>query len=79
MYTYYRIRFYLEIISFIIAILAVLITINIKICFKNGIADDIIASFIFMLEDTRIDRDIREQYLETCKPLKENFFVRIDK
>ena len=40
---------------------------------------DIIASFIFMLEDTRIDRDIRKQYLETCKPLKENFFVRIDK
>ena len=32
---------------------------------------DIITSFIFMLEDTRIDRDIREQYLETCKPLKE--------
>ena len=44
LYTYYRIRFYLEIISFIIAILAVLITINIKICFKNGIADDIIAN-----------------------------------
>ena len=40
---------------------------------------DIIASFIFMLEDTRIDRDIRLQYLETCKPLKEKFFVRIDK
>ena len=40
---------------------------------------DIIKSFIFMLEDTRIDRDIRKQYLETCKPLKENFFVRIDK
>ena len=40
---------------------------------------DIITSFIFMLEDTRIDRDIREQYLETCKPLKERFFVRIDK
>ena len=40
---------------------------------------DIIASFIFMLEDTRIDRDIREQYLETCKPLKERIFVRIDK
>ena len=40
---------------------------------------DIIASFIFMLEDTRIDRDIREQYLETCKPIKEKFFVRIDK
>ena len=44
LYTYYRIRFYLEIISFIIAILAVLITVNIKICFKNGIADDIIAN-----------------------------------
>ena len=41
--------------------------------------EDIIASFIFMLEDTRIDRDIRKQYLETCKPLKEKFFVRIDK
>ena len=40
---------------------------------------DIIASFIFMLKDTRIDRDIREQYLETCKPLKEKFFVRTDK
>ena len=40
---------------------------------------DIIASFIFMLEDTRIDINIREQYLETCKPLKERFFVRIDK
>ena len=40
---------------------------------------DIIKSFMFMLEDTRIDRDIREQYLETCKPLKERFFVRIDK
>lgn len=40
---------------------------------------DIIASFIFMLEDTRIDRDIRLQYLETCKFLKQNFFVRIDK
>lgn len=40
---------------------------------------DIITSFIFMLEDTRIDRDIREQYLETCKPLKEKFYVRIDK
>ena len=26
-----------------------------------------------------IDRDIREQYLETCKPLKERFFVRIYK
>ena len=39
---------------------------------------DIITSFIFMLEDTRIDRNIRLQYLETCKFLKENFFVKID-
>ena len=28
---------------------------------------DIIASFIFMLEDTRIDYRIRKQYLESCK------------
>ena len=33
---------------------------------------DIIKSFIFMLEDTRIDRDIREQYLESCKILCKN-------
>ena len=50
------------------------------IIISSGIqVGDIITSFIFMLEDTRIDRDIRKQYLETCKPLKENFFVRIDK
>lgn len=40
---------------------------------------DIIASFIFMLEDSRINRDIRKQYLETCKSLKKNFYVRVDK
>ena len=44
LYTYYRIRFYIDIILFIIATLVVLITVNIKICFKNGIADDIIAN-----------------------------------
>lgn len=54
------------------------ITIKVKMTEMDEIKD-IIASFIFMLEDTRIDRNIREQYLETCKPLKENFFVRIDK
>ena len=27
---------------------------------------DIIASFIFMLEDARIDYRIRKQYLESC-------------
>ena len=53
-------------------------TIKVKMTEMDEVKD-IIASFIFMLEDTRIDRDIRKQYLETCKPLKENFFVRIDK
>ena len=54
------------------------ITLEVKATEMDEVAD-IIKSFIFMLEDTRIDRDIREQYLETCKPLKERFFVRIDK
>ena len=40
---------------------------------------DIIASFIFMLEDNRIDYMIRKQYLESCKYLKDNFFVNIDR
>ena len=53
-------------------------TIKVKMTEMDEVKD-IIASFIFMREDTRIDRDIRKQYLETCKPLKENFFVRIDK
>lgn len=53
-------------------------TIKVKMTEMDEVKD-IIASFIFMLEDTRIDRDIRKQYLETCKPLKEKFYVRIDK
>ena len=40
---------------------------------------DIIASFIFMLDDSRIDYRIRKQYLESCKYLKDNFFVNIDR
>lgn len=40
---------------------------------------DIITSFIFMLEDSRIDYRIRKQYLESCKYLKDNFFVNIDR
>ena len=40
---------------------------------------DIIASFIFMLEDSRIDYRIRKQYLESCKYLKGNFYVNIDR
>ena len=40
---------------------------------------DIIASFIFMLEDNRIDYRIRQQYLESCKYLKDNFYINIDR
>lgn len=40
---------------------------------------DIISTFIFMLEDSRIDIRIREQYLESCKTLKENFFVNLNR
>lgn len=53
-------------------------TINVKATEINEVKN-IIASFIFMLEDSRIDRDIRLQYLESCKELKEQYFVRIDK
>lgn len=38
---------------------------------------DIIATFIFMLEDSRIDIRIREQYLNACKYLKDNFYINI--
>lgn len=40
---------------------------------------DIIGSFIFMLEDSRIDIRIREQYLNNCKYLKDNFYVNINR
>ena len=40
---------------------------------------DIIGSFIFMLEDTRIDYRIRKQYLEGCKYLRDNFYVNIER
>ena len=40
---------------------------------------DIITSFIFMLEDSRIDIRIREQYLNSCKYLKDNFYVNINR
>ena len=40
---------------------------------------DIIASFIFMLEDNRIDYRRRKQYWESCKYLKDNFYVNIDR
>ena len=40
---------------------------------------DIIGSFIFMLEDNRIDIRIREQYLNSCKYLRYNFYVNINR
>ena len=40
---------------------------------------DIIATFIFMLEDNRIDYMIRKQYLESCKYLKDTFYVNLDR
>lgn len=55
-----------------------ILTVNIKATEIDEVKD-IIASFIFMLEDNRKDRDIRLQYLESCKKLKECYFVRIDK
>jgi hypothetical protein len=40
---------------------------------------DIIGSFIFMLEDNRIDIRIRKQYLNSCKYLRDNFYVNINR
>ena len=40
---------------------------------------DIIATFIFMLEDSRIDYKIRKQYLESCKYLKDNFYINLER
>lgn len=55
-----------------------ILTVNVKATEIDEVKN-IIASFIFMLEDSRIDKDIRLQYLESCKELKEQYFVRIDK
>jgi hypothetical protein len=43
------------------------------------VVKDIIGSLIFMLEDNRIDIRIREQYLNSCKYLKDNFYVNINR
>jgi hypothetical protein len=40
---------------------------------------DMITSFIFMLEDSRIDYKIRQQYLESCSYLKENYYVNLER
>lgn len=55
-----------------------ILTVNVKATEIDDVKN-IIASFIFMLEDNRIDRDIRLQYLESCKEIKEQYFVRTDK
>ena len=54
------------------------LTLNVKATEIDEVKD-IIASFIFMLEDTRIDYRIRKQYLESCKYLKDNFYVNIER
>ena len=53
-----------------------ILTINVKATEIDEVKD-IISQFIFMLEDTRIDIKIREQYLESCKFIKDNFYVNI--
>ena len=40
---------------------------------------DIITTFIFMLEDSRIDYKIRKQYLESFKYLKDNFYINLER
>lgn len=54
------------------------ITLNVKATEIDEVKD-IISSFIFMLEDSRIDIRIREQYLEGCKALKEMYFVNLNR
>lgn len=54
------------------------VNIEVKATEIDGVKD-IISSFICMLEDTRIDEDIRRQHLNTCKLLKEKFYVEVDK
>ena len=44
------------------------LTVEVKATEINEVKD-IITSFIFMLEDNRIDYRIRKQYLESCKYL----------
>ena len=39
---------------------------------------DVIYFYICMLEDSRIDRGIREQYYKSCKFIEDNFLVRLE-
>ena len=54
------------------------LTVEVKVTEIDEVKD-IISSFIFMLEDNRIDYSIRNQYLESCKYLKDNFYVNIER
>ena len=54
------------------------LTVEVKVTEIDKVKD-IIGSFIFMLEDNRIDIRIREQYLDSCKYLKDNFYVNINR
>ena len=54
------------------------LTVEVKVTEIDKVKD-IIGSFIFMLEDSRIDIRIREQYLNSCKYLKDNFYVNINR
>lgn len=54
------------------------LTVEVKVTEIDKVKD-IIGSFIFMLEDNRIDIRIREQYLNSCKYLKNNFYVNINR
>ena len=38
---------------------------------------DVVYFFICMLEDNRIDKEIREQYYNSCKFVANNFFVNL--
>ena len=54
------------------------LTVEVKVTEIDKVKD-IIGSFIFMLEDNRIDIRIREQYLKSCKYLRDNFYGNINR
>lgn len=54
------------------------LTVEVKVTEIDKVKD-IIGSFIFMLEDNRIDIRIRKQYLNSCKYLRDNFYVNINR
>ena len=54
------------------------LTVEVKVTEIDKVKD-IIGSFIFMLEDNRIDIRIREQYLNSCKYLRYNLYLNINR